>query len=49
MQERTYAIVEPVPRCTDEDSPVIGVIVIPVFVKEITGFVTGLSVSQGLQ
>lgn len=48
MQGRTYTIVEPVPRCTNEDSPVVGVIIITVFVKEITGFVAGLSVSQGL-
>ena len=45
----TYAIVEPVPRCTDEDGPVVGVIVISVFVKEVTGTVAGLSVGQSLQ
>ena len=48
---QTYAVVEPVSRCADEDGPVVGVIAIVVFIEEITGlfFVVGLSVSQGLE
>ena len=44
---RTYAIVKPISRCTDEDSPIVGVIAIVVFIEEITSlfFVAGLSVS----
>ena len=44
---RAYAIVKPVPRCTDEDSPIVGMIAIVVFIEEITSlfFVVGLSVS----
>ena len=48
---RTYTIVEPIPRCTDENGPVVGVIAIVVFIEEITGsfFVVCLNVSQGLK
>ena len=51
VQARTYAIVEPVSRCADENRPVVGVIAIAVFIEEITGlvFVVDLSISQGLK
>jgi len=47
----TYAIVEPVSRCTDENRPVVGMIAIAVFIEETTGlfFVVSLRVSQGLK
>lgn len=45
----TYAIIEPVPGRADENGPVVGVIVIAVLVKETTGFLVGLRISQGLQ
>ena len=47
----THAVVEPVPRCTDEDGPVVGVVAISVFSEETTGlfFVVGLDVGQRLQ
>jgi hypothetical protein len=48
---RTYAIIEPISRCTDEDRPVVGMIAITVFIEEATGlfFAVGLGVSQGLK
>ena len=48
---RTYAIIEPISRCTDKNRPVVGVVAIAVFIEETTSlvFVAGLSVSKGLK